>query len=289
MKGSVIMGLFRFFKKETPNPDMDLFFASTEEFLQGEESDAILLLVKDVIKFDYDYNKATVIPILEQYWGSENCDKKYLLKQTLPYCLYSDKEEYRLNAERLLKLLASRGDCHNATFCLAVLYQIGVFQVAENNAEFVKYLEVALEQNSALANMIKQIEEVKLKPGLVANEKEALAVTLNPLNIKMYYKSLYDTLSQKDVEDLRFIYTVCIGWMTSLGYPLSTMFLSTPTLNWKEEVASEKTITNQFVKGVSHSCGEWMIRRLIKSARGGNSYAINALKNFNYDYRCNYN
>lgn len=282
------MSLFGFFKKETPNPDYDLFFASTEEFLKGEESDDIWMLVKDVIKFDYDYDKATVIPIFEQCWGSENCQKKYWLNQKIAHCLYQDKEEYKLNAERLLKLLVSRGDCPNAAFCLAVFYKIDLFQADDNYAEFLKYEGIASEQNSALNYLFDELDEMKFRPNLVGNEKEALAVSINPLNIEMYHKSFYDTLSKEDIKDLRFIYTVSIGWMTSLGFPLSTMFLSTSTFDWKENVVSERSITNQFAKGVSHSCGEWMIRRLIKSARGGNLYAINALKNFNYDYRCNY-
>jgi hypothetical protein len=284
------MGLFGFLKKEAPpEPEKQLIFASTEEFLRGEESDVIWQLVKGLVKFDYDYKKSTVIPMLEQYWGSENCTNTFMVKQVLPYCLFSSEDAYRLNAERLLKLLESRGDCPNATFCLSIFYQIGIFRADDSEAEAMKHHDIALEQKSVLENMMRAISEIKVKPALMMNPMEAIVLTaLSPTDVETQHKELFDTLSESDIKDLRFIYTVGIGWLTSLGYPLSTMFLSSPTLHWKQEVATEQSICNLFAKGVPHDCGKWMIKRLIKTARGGDTLAVNALKLFGLDYRYDY-
>lgn len=284
------MGLFDLFKKtkvvdpEEQERDNWSKTVTMEEYLQAAESKNILRLVQNVIKLNFDYDNTKCVPVLEAGWFRESLHLYLQLPWAL--CLMSG---VKANAEELLKLLESRGDCPNAAFYLGVFYEIGLL-IADDNAEEAKrHYNIASTQGSRLAIVLEALRpKMSRKQNLIIDEKEALVVNLNPLNLEMNHNELFKSLTEQDITDLRFVYTVGLGHLTNLGYPCATMFLASPMIKWKNEITQGKTVVNIFTKGVNQSCGEMMCKRLIKSAREGNTYAIAALKNFNIDYRYNY-
>lgn len=193
-----------------------------------------------------------------------------------------------LNVKDILECLEARGDYAVAAYWLGVFYEIGILESDDSAEEAQRHYNIASVQGCKYKDIIEEVRaKANWKPNLMVDEKESFVFCHNTASIEYRCPDIYAALSPEDRDHLSFVFMAGMAKLSEAGYPNSSVFLAATLFNKKQDIR-EGGLRDLFEQGIGHRDGEAVIRRMIALARGGNQYAVEALKARGWDYRKNY-
>lgn len=269
------MGLFNLFKKPAAKPfdsaeDIRLHLIRQKpisEYLSEMSSHDLQKELYYVTRICYDPKGRNMYLSIEHNWA-------------YPY--------NTLNAKDVLETLEARSDCAVAAYWLGAFYEIGILESDDGDEEAQRHYNIASVQGCKLENIREEVRtSANWKPNLIVDKKEFCVFCHNPTWLANRCPNIYAMLSPEDLDNLSFVFMAGMAKLSEAGYPTSSVNLAATLFNRKQDIR-EGGLRNLFEEGINHKDGEAVIHRMIDSARGGNQYAIEALKACGFDYRRNY-
>lgn len=291
------MGLFDFIKKKTDTLSPEEQARREEEQRRRNEwaetvtldecvatvgSSRLLDVAMSTTQIDFDESSRLCTVTREVPW-ERRWRQAAIPADKCPKCM----ENAMARGEDLLKLLAARGDCPIAGFYLGVFYEIGFFQAGDNAAEADKYYKLALSQDCSLVKkFIMPERSINPDNGVLTTEERLLVVfSLDLIKASPNGKAAYDALALSERSSLRYVYTVGLAYLASIGHRYAVMALSSGLMG-KSPFSFDEEL---FLMRKKKDCGEMMAKKMIETARGGDQLAARVLRAFGLDHRQNYN
>ncbi|MCD7840239.1 MAG: hypothetical protein LUG46_06365 [Erysipelotrichaceae bacterium] len=288
------MGLFG-------NNENQVQYDTIEELLMNEPLDTLKEFARNLFKLKIVHKGAKNVIYnlrLKDYFELQVEDGWFFsgLKQKVPKNL---KKQGKANGITALKVLEQRGDDPNAACILAVMYELGICEFTPKNLdEANKHYAIAQEQGSRLAPLILSLHDKLIGPdGCFVNEEEVLAYNMLPFVVKdhTYFeiKRLYEELTEEDINDLRLIATIALGYFQSLEYPFSTALIGSEIVSrkqhkwtWKEENSISKSIFDVWPEEEEGQalCGKIYQMSYKKKGNPHAGYVVNAF-GFEFQYK----
>ncbi len=276
------MGLFGRKKQDEP------YYATIQEFLQSEPTESLMNYARELCKFERVIENGNVDSVyqlrIQDYYKVKIEDSWFGVVSLSRKVPKNIKHSAKPNALVAFQELEARGEDPNAAFIHGMMYEHGVCSATPKDAgEARRLYNIAEAQGSKLVNVRDFLADNRLEmPAQCWSDMgELLAFNLFPTRLKNHsmpeVRELYDTLSQRDIEDLKLAATLAMVYYQSIGYPFSIGMLggqiilkTTNKSVWKES----RPITDNFTPPPSKDEGYALWAKVHKMARMGNPYAL---------------